>query len=182
MEDHEPDLLLSRLGLSAIRMRLQLENGFEGEVTSAAALAAALSSLDTSSNTFAILSDGDDRFIQTARQDDGFIVEKRDGNFRAHFCASRPGTYRPLEKQSFFLPRADLGQDRFALDEVSDLFVSYWQGTSSKAEVDWTPMDMPDPAATSTKLASWMRMALWAVAIVLFLALLGRMIWSQFAR
>lgn len=163
-------------------MRLQLENGFEGEVASVAALKSALQSLDTSSNTFAILSDGDDRFIQTAREKDGFIVERRDGSFRAHFCAARPGSGRRLEKQSFLMPRADLGQDRFTLEEVSDLFGSYWRGKSSRVEVDWTPMEMPDPAATSTKLASWMRMTLWAAAIVLFLGLLARTIWGQFAR
>ena len=163
-------------------MRLQLENGFEGEVTGAAALEAALRSLNTSSNTFAILSNGDERFLQTAREEDGFIVEKRDGSFRTHFCAARPGSVRKLEKQSFLLPRADLGQDRFTLDEVTDLFVSYWRGTPAKVEVDWSPMEMPDPAATSTRLASWTRMALWAGAIVLFLGLLARTIWGQFAR
>lgn len=163
-------------------MRLQLENGFEGEVTGIAALTSALRSLDTNSNTFAILSDGTDRFIQTAREGNGFIVERRDGDYLAHFCAARPGSPPRLEKQSFLMPRADLGQDRFTLDEVTDLFVSYWKATQPVTAVDWTPMEMPNPAATSTKLAGLTRVVVWTVAILIFLGLMSRMIWSQFAR
>lgn len=162
-------------------MRLQLENGFEGEVTSVSAITAALQSLDTHSNTFAVLSNGDERFIQTARENDGFIVERRDGNFRAHFCAARPGGVGKLKKQSFLMPRADLGQDRFSLEEVTDLFAGYWSGTSPATMVDWRKMEMADPGSTRTMAAAMARVVIWTIAILAFLGLLARLIWRLFS-
>ena len=163
-------------------MRQRLENGFEGEVTSLSALKSALQSLDTSSNTYAILLNGDERFIQTAAQEDGFIVERRDGNYRAHFYAARPGSRRAIERQSFLIPRADLGQDRFTRSEVVDMFSAYLKGAEPSRAIEWVPMAMPDPNATSTKIASRARAAAWILMVAIFVGLLIWSNWSRFER
>ena len=143
-------------------MKLELERGFTGETNDPDAVRTALQTLSATDNTFAILSSGDETYIQTGVQDDGFIVEKRDGSSTDHFYAARPGLHQPLKDESLLLPTADRGQDRFTLAEVQDIFVAYMSGNAPSTSVQWVRMKMYDADPVRTKV----RWAFWIIVIV----------------
>ena len=160
-------------------MRLTLENGSEKEINDPAPLRNELQSLNNTDNTFAILASGDQNYIQAAAQEDGFIVERQDGNYAAHFYAARPGLHQPLQDQSWLIPRADLGQDRFSLAEVIDIFSAYLSGTAPGFAVEWVPMELSDPGSLKTKVSVWSRRLVWMTAFVVFA---GALIWLKWKR
>jgi hypothetical protein len=160
-------------------MKLKLERGFEGETRDPAAVRTALQTLNSNDNTFAILSSDDETYIQTGAQEDGFIIERRDGSYNSHFYAARPGLHQPLKDRSWLLAAADVGQDRFTLDEVIDIFSAYLSGVAPHTSVQWVRMNMPDPQAFKTKVSSWARVAVWAI---LFAAFAGVVLWLSWKR
>ena len=80
---------------------------------------------------FAVLASAPEIYLQTAWQDGGFIIERRDGGEARHFRAAR--SERPVEPK-------DRSRLTFTFEEVLAVFIAYASGTPMPASVAWEPM------------------------------------------
>lgn len=80
---------------------------------------------------FAVLASAPEIYLQTAWQDGGFIIEKRDGDEARHFRAARSG--RPVEPK-------DRSRLAFTFEEVLAVFIAYASGTPAPPSVAWEAM------------------------------------------
>jgi hypothetical protein len=161
-------------------VELETEGDGRSTLTSVEELRSRLARLSPSENSFAILFKGEETYLQTGAQDDGFIIEKRDGDFTRHFYAARPGLHQPLQNESWLIPQANRGQDRFSREEMVEIFSAYFSAGAMPAQVTWVPMDMPDPQAATTKLSSWMRIGVWFAVLAAFAALVLWLKWKRY--
>lgn len=83
--------------------------------------------------SFVVLEAGPETYIQTASRDGGYIVEKRDGNSRAHFRAARPQRTPASAKHSKYI---------FDFEEVLVMFMAYASAAPMPNFVMWEPLDL----------------------------------------
>jgi hypothetical protein len=152
-------------------MQLETEADGRAPISGLSELRDRLARLDPGMNSFAILSRAEEAYLQTSAENDGFIIERRDGDFTRHFYAARRGARRPLKNQSWLIPKADRGQDRFSREEMLELFSSYWGGDNLLGSVAWVGMEMADPDAMGTKVLRGLRVVFWTVVALTFGAL-----------
>jgi len=102
---------------------LELEDGTRHRDPDAATIASALRTLDGENNSFAILSEADEVYVQTAGgRDTGFVLEYREGSADAHYRAVRN----------------DLN-----VGEVVRAFIQYTAGDPSwRVPFDWKRLEM----------------------------------------
>src|SRR5438874_1444025 len=134
-------------------MELETEADGRSSLTGLEDLRNRLVRLDPSENSFAILFKDEETYLQTGAEENGFIIEKQDGDFTRHFYAARLGLHQPLKSESWLIPQADRGQDRFSREEMIEMFSAYFGGNPFPAQVTWVPMELPDPQALTTKLS-----------------------------
>ena len=105
-------------------MRLETESSTSRDVRSEAEVRQSLAGLGHNQDTFAILSISDHHYVQVALKSQRFVVERREGSFDRHF-------------------EAHVGQRRYLTrEEVAELFIAYFSGTSMPREVHWTSLGM----------------------------------------
>ena len=151
---------------------MELETDADGRspITDVNELKSRLARLDAAENSFAILFRDEETYLQTAANADGFIVERRDGDFARHYYATRPDSHQTLRSQAWIVPKADRGQDRFSQDEMISMFCAYFSG-SMFHNVAWARMDMADPNALGTKVLQGLRVTFWVVVALMFVGL-----------
>lgn len=101
-------------------------------------------------NNRGILSTGDERYIQTAVYDNGFVIEKREGSEARHYHARYRGGRDRLpsllprpEKPSWwmrllgFSHTSGLAEHAFSYHEMEQVFVAYFNGAPMPAFVEW---------------------------------------------
>jgi hypothetical protein len=152
-------------------MELETEADGRMQITTVEELRRRLSALDTETNTFAILSKDQQTYVQAAAAEDGFIVEKRDGDSTRHFYAARPGLHQRLRPEPWLIPKGDRGQDRFTRDEMTAVLSSYFSGDPMPVGATWVRMEMADPNALGTKVIKALRITFWAILVLLFVGL-----------
>ena len=112
-----------------MRLTNQLGEGFaasEGDV------AAAIDALDADSNPFTVLGIDEERYIQTAFESGGLVVEKRGGGAASHVIARRLG-----------------GDGHFSRDEVKRLFLAYFRRAPFDPIISWQPLALDSVAGLS---------------------------------
>ena len=113
-----------------------------------ASLSRALSALDVDTNTRAILSSGDEIYIQAAYFSNGFVIEKREGNEESHFHAIpshpplpnlRQRTKLSWWKRIFYPTHFLTSEYAFKKDEMIHIFATYLDGRESELNLKWSP-------------------------------------------
>jgi hypothetical protein len=159
-------------------MELETEADGRKQITDPHELEELLRRLDPDGNSFAILLRDEETYLQTSAQSDGFIIEKREGDFTRHYFAARSGARRPLRTGSVILPKADQGQDRFSREEMVQMFAAYLKGYAAPQLLTWVRMEMEDPDAVGTKVMRGLRILFWTIVLV---AICGLFFWSKLA-
>ncbi|WP_067734302.1 hypothetical protein [Novosphingobium naphthalenivorans] len=126
-------------------MKLETDRVTIDEVT-IAQLREELGSLDGVDNTRAILSRGDEFYLQTACFDNGFVIEKREGSEADHFHAvprhaplpatrtpPKRGWLRRLFASSDFLT----SECAFSKADMIRAFAAYYEGTEAQLPLEW---------------------------------------------
>ena len=159
-------------------MRLMMETGRDRNVRDSGQLAKLLDTLDSETNTFAILEKSDDTYLQVAARDEGFIIERRDGSHRAHSYACHLGFQRPVlaEHKWWKVWRSDVGQDRFSLEEVKRVFEDYLLSRSNSSNIEWVRMPMQKAPASAELVLNAITYVIGAI-FVGFVALI--LVWER---
>jgi hypothetical protein len=77
-----------------------------------------------------VLATGPETYMQTLLQDDGFVIEKREGDHLHHFKAVRQyGHFK--------------GRDKFSFEETLAALIGYGSGSAVLDVVGWEPMELP---------------------------------------
>jgi hypothetical protein len=144
-------------------MRLETERPGTRDISTPAEIEAALAALDPATDSFAILSADKERYLQTAMDLEGFIVERCEDH-AAPMKALRTALHPTLE------------QDRFNREEVAAIFTAYLAGADMPPSMHWAPMPMARPisparagAARIVMLGTGALLILVALAIPLLL-------------
>ena len=112
-----------------------------------AGLRRALATLGSDRNTRAILSVADEIYIQTATFDNGFVIEKREGDEASHFHAVPPhgplAPWREKPKRSWWervLNPSDflVSECAFEKDEMIAAFARYLHGREGDLGLEWS--------------------------------------------
>jgi hypothetical protein len=102
---------------------MKLINDFgSGWIASPSDIKTAIDALDPDTNSFTVLEQTDQVYLQTAYEDGGLVVERRDGSADRHFRAWHMG-----------------GSDRFEKAEVLRLFDAYYRKDAPPLTVEWRP-------------------------------------------
>ncbi|MEE4317090.1 MAG: hypothetical protein V2I74_08935 [Erythrobacter sp.] len=128
-------------------MRWSGEEG-EEDIRSLRELERRIARLDPDTDPFGVLSRGGSDFIQTAAQDTGFIIEKRERGGSANLVARRagrrrPSTVAPPQKSGLFArlfaarPAPAPLHDIFTRDEVEAAFAAWYEGAPDPAFLEW---------------------------------------------
>ena len=130
-------------------MQLETDEGIFNIMT-VAELRDQLTRLDKG-NSRAILSTGDQQYIQTGVYDNGFVIEKREGNEESHFHARYRGgremlspSSAPAEKPRWWerllgLSRQPLvAHHAFTRAEMTDVLEAYLVGASDPEFLEWS--------------------------------------------
>lgn len=126
---------------------MKLTNQFgSGWITSAQDVDQAIDALDQDNNPFTVLSRADEDYIQTAHDDGGWTVERRQGGANQHFSAWHVG-----------------GGSSFTKDEVRRLFEAYRTRGPDPMTVEWKPLAAN--ANLSLRGFSWWKAALLLVLV-----------------
>ena len=123
-----------------MRLTNQMGSGF---AASDADVSTAIDALDPENNSFTVLGIDEDRYIQTAYEGGGLVVEKRDGGADSHLRAQRTG-----------------GQPLFSKDEVKRMFLAYYRRSSFDPIVEWRPFDLGAAAGSLVQGISWTKVAM----------------------
>jgi hypothetical protein len=83
---------------------------------------------DIEGDGFIILSSGEETYLQTAWQDGGYVVEKREGDNQHHFRAARRGA---------------AGDANFTFEETLAVFLAYGSSAPIPSFVEWKVLDNP---------------------------------------
>lgn len=100
------------------------ESGQKGSKATADAVRAAIEAIRYDPNGFLVLERDEQRFMQTAAKDGGFILERREGSETTHFIATRLGG----------------AGDRFSADEIEETLLGYLQGGIETPGILWEPL------------------------------------------
>lgn len=126
-------------------MRLETDRCTIDNVT-AEQLRQELEQLDGTGNTRAILSKGDEIYMQTAWFDNGFVVEKREGSEARHFHAvpqraPLPSNVTPPKRnwfQRLSLPsNFQTSECAFSKEDMIAFFLAYREGNEAKLSFEW---------------------------------------------
>lgn len=164
------------------QMQLEMANGESIVINNEMMINAALDTLDIDQNPFAILSTSEDFYIQTAFSDNGFIIEKKEGNMDNYFRAV-PIAEKPSSLESF------------TLDDVKNTFSCYWSGHNNQQRLIWLSYNPSSvlagkysyPKSISGRIDAFLdkiALKVWPLVVVVFLLfivyVLGLIIYREF--
>ena len=109
-------------------MRMRLAESSETVVTRPDQIDAVLANVDLDDNSYAILEADGGSFIQTLRDEQGYMVEVRDDDEGVIYQAIRK-TAHPRQSS-----------DRFSKDEVASLFRAYFADQRPASDLSWKPI------------------------------------------
>lgn len=98
-------------------------------------LEAALEDMQTGG--FLIASAADEIYMQIARLDDGFLIERREGDGRSHFRASQSEDRQVLKEEAV---------TTFSLDVTRRTLLAYVEGRELPATLAWRRVEFPEMA------------------------------------
>jgi hypothetical protein len=139
-------------------MNLSINGAHASVISAPDELADALSKAGTNDGDFVILEDGDDDYIQSAIDPDGYIAEVRDGAAATMFRAVRN------------MPQPDELRDGWSGEDALGLIHAYFPLRSRAPQPLWEDMHMQSVSKSAGARLDW---AIRVVAVLVIVAVAG---------